>query len=293
MDKRHDYSGSRHHVMARGGSRRNIYDGTVARRGFLALLKELEPRFGVQIHAYALMGNHFHLLLSSHQGKLSAAMHFLNGTHARRYNKRVGQDGPLYRRRYESRLVEDERYWLHLLAYVHLNPLKDRFVADSSVLPWTSHLAYLGLQSAPFLHLDEHLELLGGRAGYLALIEGVESGYIERPTNFEQAIARFPEAIPGRRPSPPPVVDVLDALDACPIPPDLVLGQARRGLVGNRAWLTWWLDRTGNITRSALAEILGVSKSTITRRIRLVDSGELGPMPVWLGEPSERLLESA
>ena len=286
-DSRDDYRGSRHHVMARGGSRRDIFDGPQARAGFLALLGELEPRFGVHVHAYALMGNHYHLLLSSHRGKLSDAMQYVNGSHARRFNHRVQQDGPLFRGRFVSRAVEDERYWVYLLAYVHLNPFKDGFVRDVSVLPWTSHQRYLGRAAAGFVRAHEHLALLHGVEGYRYLIEGVSSREIDEPEGFEGALARFPTPMSARQGGDGSVLDFRLALDA--LPPDI--GDLKR-VAGARTsntlrWVTWWLDQNARLQRAELARQLGVAKSTVTRRILAVERGAAGARPDWLPTPSE------
>lgn len=282
VDSRADYSGSRHHVMARGGSRRAIFDGAESRAGFLQLLRDLEPRFGVRVHGYALMGNHYHLLVSSHRGKLSAALQHVNGVHARRFNQRVQQDGPLFRGRFASRLVEDERYWVHLLAYVHLNPFKDGFAHDVSRLPWTSHERYLGRRPAGFVHVEEHLALLHGVDGYRYLIEAASGEDVPEPEGFSSAVARFPDTMAARS-HPERGSDGLDGvLEGLPIRrEDLRSGRQTLNL-GALQWITWWLDLEIDLQRSELAVLTGVSASTVTRRIQAVEEGRAGPPPAWL-----------
>ena len=282
MSSRSDFLGSRHHVMARGGSRRPIYDSPESRHGFLHLLADLQPRFGVHVHAYALMGNHYHLLVSSHRGRLSAAMQFLNGTHARRFNRRVKQDGPLYRGRFVSRVVEEERYWLYLLAYVHLNPLKDGFVTSAETLPWTSHAAYLGEAERGFLHVEEHLEMLGGILGYRALVESYAESLDPELSTLTLGAARFPPPKPGRQQRPALRAQTRRHLISLGVPLKALSGGGCRGDDGQRAWLTWWLDTSTPLTRAEVAQFLGVSRSTVSRRVQQVGENRAGAMPPWL-----------
>ena len=133
--------------MNRGARKAPVFIEPEARQLFLDVLAELPTRFAVRVHAYALMPNHYHLLLESQTGKLSRAMRHLGGEFTRRLNQRRQWDGPLFRGRFHSRLVDTAPYWNHLLLYVHLNPVRAGLTgADAG---WTSHRAYTGAEPCP------------------------------------------------------------------------------------------------------------------------------------------------
>lgn len=120
---------------------------------FLAMLAQIERRFGAEVHAYVLMGNHFHVLVRSRDGQLSRAMHWLGTSYAKYFNSMNERVGVFFRGRYQSRLVEDERYRAWVWAYIHLNPVNDGFVSDPGDWRWSSHRAYTGATKEPaWLH---------------------------------------------------------------------------------------------------------------------------------------------
>ena len=113
-----DYPGAWHHVMNRGARKQPIFVSRGDRRRFLQLLSTAHDRFGIEVNAYVLMGNHYHVLIRSPDGTLSQAFHYIDGVHAQAFNRRHGIDGPLFRGRFRSHLVEEEGY-LHL-SLIHI-----------------------------------------------------------------------------------------------------------------------------------------------------------------------------
>ncbi len=97
-----DYPGAWHHVMHRGARREAIYDDERDCILFLDLVGQTVNRFGLEVHAYALMPNHYHLLVRSVKGNLSRCMQHLNGSYARGFNSRRTCDGPVFRGRFRS-----------------------------------------------------------------------------------------------------------------------------------------------------------------------------------------------
>ena len=116
------YPGAWHHVMNRGLGRQNIFKGNDDYNSFLSILDELTTKFNVELHAYCLMTNHYHLLMYTPDGNISLAMKFMNGVYTQRYNKQHHSDGPLFRGRFKSTLVDRDAYFLPLSRYIHLNP---------------------------------------------------------------------------------------------------------------------------------------------------------------------------
>ena len=103
-----DFSGAWHHVMNRGADRRNIFEHEVDHEIFLDALAATRDRSNIEVHAYCLMTNHYHLLVRSMDGRLAAGMQFLSGRFTRMTNQRVGRDGPLFRGRYASVSIDSD-----------------------------------------------------------------------------------------------------------------------------------------------------------------------------------------
>lgn len=158
---RHDEAGAFQHVMNRGADRQDIYSSDHDRLFFEHHLGDLDERGLLEVHAYALMNNHFHALVRS-PGSLSDAMHRLGCEYARWYNNEHHRDGPLFRNRFISIPIANEEQLLVASRYIHRNPLA--FVPPES-LPayrWSSLGAYLGRREVPdWLHLDVVGPLLG------------------------------------------------------------------------------------------------------------------------------------
>jgi REP element-mobilizing transposase RayT len=105
------YKGAWYHVMNRGAGRKRIYHTEKDYEIFLELLKEITNRYHIAIHAYCLMPNHYHLLANTPLTNLSEAMRHLNGLYTRRFNKSRKIDGPLFRGRFKSVLIEENKYF--------------------------------------------------------------------------------------------------------------------------------------------------------------------------------------
>ncbi len=170
--------------MNRGARRAEIFRDDNDRRLFLAVLSEVPARFGARIHGYALMPNHFHLMLESVRGNLSRVMQFVGAQFSIRLNEREGWDGPVFRGRFRNQLVTDDAYWQHLLVYLHLNPVRAGLLAEPSAGPWTSHEAYVGRRAAPdWLTMAELLKLVGGRSAYRDLIARTVRSEVRSPVD--------------------------------------------------------------------------------------------------------------
>lgn len=144
-----EFPGAWYHVMNRGLGRRQIFQSDDDRQRFLDLLGETFQIFQIEIHAYSLMDNHYHLLVHTPLGGLGRAMRHLNGIYTQRFNKALKTDGPLFRGRYKALLVESEEYLTELVRYIHLNPVKAGLCIDPKEHPWTSHVSYLQPKKKP------------------------------------------------------------------------------------------------------------------------------------------------
>jgi putative transposase len=140
-----EFPGAFYHVMARGNRREAIFHDDDDRRFFLATLSEACEMTGWQVHAWVLMGNHYHLFFETPEANLVAGMSWLQNTITRRHNVRHTAWGRLFGDRYKAVLVEgvDTYHYRTLADYIHLNPVRARLVQPGkgqSVLdyPWSS-----------------------------------------------------------------------------------------------------------------------------------------------------------
>ena len=153
-----EFAGALYHVTSRGNARADIFSDDFDRYQFLKLLGEAGKRFGWLCHAYCLMSNHYHLLIETGQPGLSKGMRFLNGVYAQRYNKRHTRVGHLFQGRFKGILVESDAYFLELVRYIVLNPVRARMVRQSQEWPWSSYRATAGLaRPEPCLTIDRVL----------------------------------------------------------------------------------------------------------------------------------------
>jgi len=145
------YAGATYHVMSRGNERAVFFEEPKDCELFLKSLEEGLERFGVVLHAYCLMPNHFHLAVATPNANLPRFMAWLQTAFTVRYNRRHLRSGHLFQGRYKAEPVQTGLYARKLLLYIHLNPVRrhqktktsytgnlvnlDRFV-------WSSHGAY-------------------------------------------------------------------------------------------------------------------------------------------------------
>jgi putative transposase len=132
---------------------------------------------GCSLHAYALMTNHVHLLLTPREPRaVSRLMQFVGRMYVRSINQRYGRSGSLWEGRFRSSLVDSERYFLVCQRYVELNPVRAGLARDPRDYRWSSHQHYAGIASNPLLTEHECYLSLGTtpaerRAAYRQLHE--------------------------------------------------------------------------------------------------------------------------
>jgi REP element-mobilizing transposase RayT len=150
-----EFPGAVYHVTSRGNARLPIFEDNQDRRRFLSVLDEAVKRFNWLCHAYCLMGNHYHLLVETIDGNLSAGMRHVNGVFTQAYNRRHNRVGHLLQGRYKSILVDRDNYLLELCRYVVLNPVRADIVKHPGKYGWSSYKASAGLIRKPaFLTVD-------------------------------------------------------------------------------------------------------------------------------------------
>ena len=157
-----EYAGAVYHVLNRGDRREAIYRDDHDRSVFLKTLGETCKKTGWQVHAYVLMGNHFHLVVETPRANLVAGMRWFMGTYTARFNRRHKFFGHLFSGRYKALVVDGSGsgYLKSVCDYVHLNPARARLIPSDEKLssyPWSSYPGYLGRKRAPWLRVDRLL----------------------------------------------------------------------------------------------------------------------------------------
>jgi len=159
-----DEAGAIAHVTARGNNRARIFDGDGEKELLLSLLERAVSRFGWICHAYCVMSTHYHLLLQTPEANLSAGMHWLNLTYARRFNRRAGRTGHVFESRFWSEPVESERHFLSTARYIARNPIRAHLVDHAADWRWSSYAATAGRAGPqPFLETKALLDHFGPR----------------------------------------------------------------------------------------------------------------------------------
>jgi REP element-mobilizing transposase RayT len=227
-----EYPGAAYHVMARGNQGRAIFEDDKDRQRFLETLGEACEKTGWRVHAYVLMGNHYHLLVETPEANLVAGMKWLQGTYTQRYNRRHEVFGHLFQGRYKAVPVEAARAgcWEVVSTYIHLNPARAGLIKAGkerlrryrwSSYPWYVAAAGKGPQ---WLERERVMGSLGlapeDRRGYEACLErrvleiGMQAGrggleeqwrqmrrgwYVGGEGFFGELRERLEKAVRGRR----------------------------------------------------------------------------------------------
>jgi len=178
-----DATGILHHVMARGMERKAIFRNDIDRKWFLERLGSLAEKTHTSIYAFALIPNHFHLLLRSGPEGLSLFMRRLLTGYAVSFNKRYKRSGHLFQNRYSSIVCEEDPYFMELIRYIHLNPLRARVVSTIEQLdgyPWNSHYYLTRKNPIPWYDAPYVLQWFGNsKKTYRSFIrKGIEKKHL-------------------------------------------------------------------------------------------------------------------
>jgi len=144
-----EFAGALYHVTSRGNGREDIYLDDSDRELFMVVLGEACGLFNWTVHAWCLMGNHYHLLVETPDSNLSRGMRYLNGVYTQRFNRTHSHVGHLFQGRFKAILVEKEAHMLELARYVVLNPVRAGMVESAEQWSWSSYPAMVGLSGCP------------------------------------------------------------------------------------------------------------------------------------------------
>lgn len=144
-----------YHVFSRGNEKKSIFVSDADREKFLGYLRQAHQRFKIKIHAFCLMGNHYHLVVETPLANLSRTMQFIGTAYTVYFNKRLNRSGHLFQGRYRAIIVEKDQYLKELVRYIHLNPVKKGLAKNPAKYLWASYKYYIGEEDCPeFLEMD-------------------------------------------------------------------------------------------------------------------------------------------
>jgi REP element-mobilizing transposase RayT len=174
-----DAAGALHHVIARGIDRGKIFQDPSDKRNFIERLEEIIKDTETRCFAWAIIPNHFHLILKTGNVPIATVMRRLLTGHALWYNRRHRRSGHLFQNRYKSILCQEDTYLLELVRYIHLNPLRAGLVRDLTALDkysFSGHRVIMGRHSNNWQDTDSVLGLFGekvsaARRQYRAFVE--------------------------------------------------------------------------------------------------------------------------
>ena len=139
-----EYSGAVYHITSRGNEKKAIFKNYRDRETFLDTLSQVNKRYNWLCHAYCLMNNHYHLVIETPDGNLSAGMRQLNGVYTQAFNRRYKRVGHLLQGRYKAILIQKDSHLLEVCRYVVLNPVRAKAVEKPELWKWSSYRATAG-----------------------------------------------------------------------------------------------------------------------------------------------------
>lgn len=168
--------GGFYHVTLRGNHRQPIFFSPHDFDLLGEIVAEVIAAHGAYVHAYCWMTNHAHLLLQVSDVPLGRVMLRIASRYARTVQAHLSTTGHLFEKRYHSTLIDVDRYFLAVLRYIHLNPVKARLAPDLLSYPHSSHSVYIGRQQCTWVRTDFAMNLIAvdpeaARAGYRELMD--------------------------------------------------------------------------------------------------------------------------
>ena len=261
---------------------------------FLEHLGRIVLRFGLEVHAYVLMPNHFHLLVRSVRGNLSLCMKHLLSHYTQELNQKHGWDGPVFRGRFNNQLVSESEHLRVVIPYIHLNPVRARLVTSPEFALWSSYTAYCGVSEKPeWLTMNTVMSLYGSVDNLEAETRGYRTGALPWPSDFDLRKGIFrswspeiprtaDEKVAWRHAQTEHVRHVCEAITGVSWDETRTV---RRGRGGNpaRRLAVWLLATRTEMTHKEIAAVIGGAANHVTLTLHFIRKGRFGsPLREWI-----------
>jgi putative transposase len=291
-----EYEGALYHILSRGNEQKDIFYDDQDRLLFLSTIGEMSERFEIDVFAYVLMGNHYHMLLKTNRANLSKSMQWLGVTYTRRFNLRHFRSGHLFQGRYKSIIVQNDSYLMRLSCYIHRNPLRAGIVNRLADYRWSSYKAYAYGDKAPdwlitkqifsqFKGVEQHIAYREKVQRYAKeekkLLEDLRYGMIIGSKKFVDQIRNtyLPKKphkeIPQQRDLAKgidPVVKLMEAakiLD-CDLDHFRQVSRITKSERDDRNLLVFTVWKTGILTNDEIGNLFGMTYSSVSHIVKTV-----------------------
>ncbi|CAG0970180.1 hypothetical protein ANRL3_01447 [Anaerolineae bacterium] len=292
-----EFEGAYYHVLSRGNERRDIFTDDKDRVSFLKILGEMSERFDVEVYAYVLMSNHYHLLLKTNKPNISKSMQWFGTTYTRRYNLKNYRSGHLFQGRFKNFFVENDRYLMMLSCYIHRNPLRAGMVKRLADYRWSSYPIYAyGKPSPKWLRTDVILSQMDNKKHKHQLYREMVQNYSQEEKriwdDFHHGLffgsQEFIDRIKSKYLSEMPDVELPQKRQVLrETNPETVLNKAAKVLKCdvndflqssrisdsnklNRDLMIYLLWSTGWYTNQEIGDLFGLGYSSISRRVTIM-----------------------
>lgn len=254
-----------YHIVERGNERANIFRDTEDKMKFINILRNKKKEMSFEVYAYCLMDNHVHLLIKESQDEICNIMKSINVSYVIYFNKKYDRIGHLFQGRFKSEAVENDSYLINVLRYIHQNPFKADMVEDLDDYPWSSYIEYTRLNEheaaicdieAILPYFSEHkkraVELF---RNYMK--ETCEGNYLDIIDNKNEKASKIHSKREGQ--------NYLNKIcyDNGISREELISQKAKIGSLLHE--VIKYLKMHSNLSYSDIAEIIGISKTTVSR----------------------------
>lgn len=293
-----EFDGALYHVLSRGNEQRDIFLDDQDRTRFLETVGEMSERYEIDIFAYVLMSNHYHLLLKTNRSNLSKGMQWMGLSYTRRFNNRHFRSGHLFQGRFKSIIVENDAYLVRLSCYIHRNPLRANMVERLAEYRWSSYPVYAyGHKGPEWLKTDVILSQFGGLKSHQAyrekvqryseeekrLLEDLKHGIILGTSEFVKKLrgAFSPGSAQKEIPQYRKIqrdVDPSDQINRAAAMLEVDMSFCRQSkripkeFKTNRDLLVFCIWKTGLMTNEKIGELFGMSYSSVSHIAKSVQA---------------------
>lgn len=196
-----------YHIMCKSIREVNLYSDSEDKKKYLSLMKKYKKLYNVKIYGYCLMDNHAHLLVDSNGADISKVMHGINFSYAMYFNKKYKRDGPLFKGRFKSKIVDSDQYLKTVSLYIHNNPTDiceykncpEKYTYSSLGIYIGKIRDYLGIVDYRFVMGLFNNNLLSARKSYYSLVNGCtdeklkeEFEYENEKTDYRSGVKVYP-----------------------------------------------------------------------------------------------------
>lgn len=136
------YKGALYHVIARGNNGEYVLAKDINKKNYIDIIKRYKERYEFNLYAYCIMDNHVHLLIEVNDTPLQKIMQGIQQVYTQKYNKENKRTGHVFQQRYKAEVCNKEGYLLHLIKYIHFNPVKAK-ITETVDYNWSSHMYYI------------------------------------------------------------------------------------------------------------------------------------------------------